>query len=225
MVTYVIGMADLVGVVIDVGCVGIGAVRIGGVLDPAVGGGVAGGTPIVPIVLSQQGRWIGPPVLRQLLSRHVDGCGSSRVVSNLESHLHVVRGASTSGLSVQVVSRRCRDEVIVVAGLELHPARGGGERAEGDGEVHQLLRLVTDCDDARGRRGDATRLVLFFGDGIDNVTLCVGVAQLVIGADYVHLVVLPRLVAPVNVNDVVRVVYSENRIGSVPMDKVGLTHR
>ncbi len=69
------------------------------------------------------------------------------VVGHLELDLHVVRGASASHSALHICVRRRGDEVVVTARLELHPSRSGGERAEGDGEVHELVRLCALGDD------------------------------------------------------------------------------
>lgn len=210
MVNYVVRMVDFIRVVVD-----IRRVRVRRVLDTLVGYAVRwmglGGVVRVE-VWPQQGGWVRSPGL--IPPGHIDSCGwlGAGVVSHLECHLHVVGGAVAAGLAVQVTARRRRDEVVVLARFELHPAWGGGERPECDGKVHQLLRLVADGDDARVGAGDPTRVVLFFGHGVDDVALRVGVARPVHRADDVDLVVLPWLVALVDVDDVVCVVDPENWI-------------
>lgn len=89
------------------------------------------------------------------------------------------------------------------------------KRPKGDGEEHHLLRLVADGDDPRIGVRDATRLVLDLGDVVDDVLLCfvVECARLVRRTDDVHLIVLERQVALVDVDYMVSVVYPEAKWG------------
>lgn len=108
--------------------------------------------------------------------------------------------------------RRLTDEVVVLSGPEFESAGLRRERTEGDGEVHELVGLVADGDDARIGIGDATRIVLFFGHVVDDVLFGVLLvrARRVHGTNDVDLVVFERNVVLVDVDDVVRVVYPES---------------
>jgi len=120
---------------------------------------------------------------------------------------------------MQVISRRCGDEVVILAGSELESAGLRCERAEGDGEVHELVRLVAHGDDARIGVGYAARVVLLLGHVVDDVLLGVVLVRprRVHRTDDVHLVVLERNVVLVDVDDVIRVVYPEYGVGGIPM--------
>ena len=73
-------------------------------------------------------------------------------------------------------------------------------------------------------RHDSTRVVLLFGDTVDDVLLNVRMSMLVERADDIDLIVLPWLVALVDVNDVVIVVNMKDRICGVPVDIMTLPH-
>ena len=150
------------------------------------------------------------------------GGGMLGVISHLESHFHVMRGATASHPLVEVVARGRGDKVVVLARGELHAARGGGEGSEGDGEVHELMRFVAYGNDSRVGLSDATGLELVFGHAVNNGLFFVLVSPLRItpidGTNDVHLIVLPRLVAAVDVDDMVGVINAKDRIGSVPVD-------
>jgi len=105
------------------------------------------------------------------------------------------------------------DEVVILAGSELESAGLRCERAEGDGEVHELVRLVAHGDDARIGVGYAARVVLLLGHVVDDVLLGVVLVRprRVHRTDDVHLVVLERNVVLVDVDDVIRVVYPESK--------------
>jgi len=120
---------------------------------------------------------------------------------------------------VQVISRRCGDEVVILSGSEFKSAGLRRERAEGDGEVHELVRLVANGDDSRIGIGYTTRVVLLLGHVVDDVLLGVILvrSRRVNRADDVHLVVLERDVVLVDVDYVVRVVYPEYGVGGIPM--------
>lgn len=106
-------------------------------------------------------------------------------------------------------------KVVVVSGEELEAARGGRERPECDGEVHELLRLVAHRNDPRIRVRDAARLVLGLAHVVDDelLRLVVERARLVHRTDDVDLVVLERQIPLVYVDDVVRVVDPESERG------------
>ena len=84
------------------------------------------------------------------------------------------------------------------------------------------MRLVADGHDGRLGVGDAARVKLLPADTVDDVLLRVLDARLGDGADDVGLVVLPRLVADIDINDVIGVVQPEHRVGLVPVDVVQL---
>ena len=147
------------------------------------------------------------------------------VISHLESHFHVMWGATASHSLVEVVARGRRDEVVVLPGGELHAPRGGGEGSKGDSEIHELMGLVAYGNHSRVRLGDATGLELIFGHAVNNrlfFVLMKGTwtwAGLAIDwTNDVHLIVLPRLVAGIDVNDMVGIINAKDRVGSVPVD-------
>ncbi len=138
-----------------------------------------------------------------------------------------MRGAPAADPPVDIAVRRCRDEVVVLSGSELHPPWGGGERPEGDGEVHQLVWLGALGNDAGVGVGDAAGVKLLLVHAVYDVGLN-GLGPgtpLIERADDVDLVILPRLVALIHINDVIRVVYSEDGIARVPVHVVVLAHR
>ena len=89
-----------------------------------------------------------------------------------EDQPHVVSPAAAARLLVQVSRRRRRHEEVVVARVELESSRRRRKRAEREGEVGRLERLVADGDDLR-RQVDVepTRLELVPGDVVDDVAL------------------------------------------------------
>lgn len=77
---------------------------------------------------------------------------------------HIMRSASSSVLLMYASrrARRCGHEVVVLSRLEFESARLRRERSERDGEVHELMWLITDGDDSRIAVDDAARVVFFF---------------------------------------------------------------
>ena len=175
-------------------------------------------------------RRIRPPLHVDDLGRFMGGGGMMLgVISHLESHFHVMWGATASHSLVEVVARGRGDEVVVLAGGELHAPRGGGEGAKGDSEIHELMGLVAYCNHSRVRLSDATGLELIFGHAVNNRLFFVLMPQIrftwglaIDWTNDVHLVVLPRLVAWVDVNDMVGIINAKDRVGSVPVDVMGL---
>ena len=104
------------------------------------------------------------------------------------------------------------DEIVILAGSELEAAGLRRERSERDGEVHELVGLVADGDDARIGIGDAASVVLLLGHVVDDVLFGVVLVRAgrVHGTDDVHLVVLERNVVLVDVDNVVRIVYPKS---------------
>ena len=83
------------------------------------------------------------------------------------------------------------------------------------------MRLVAQCHDLGARLRYPAAVILLLGDTVDDVLLhATYVPRLVHGTDNVDLVILPWVVAPVDVNDVVRPVDPEHGIGGVPVDVV-----
>ena len=103
------------------------------------------------------------------------------------------------------------DKVVVLSGPEFQSAGLRSERTERDGKVHQLVRFITNGNDAWIGICDAARVVLFFGHVVDDVLFCILFvrSRRVHGTNDVHLIVLERNVVLVDVDDVVRVVYPE----------------
>ena len=119
---------------------------------------------------------------------------------------------TTTTTTATIEESRLTDEVVILSGSELESTGLRCEWAEGDGEVHELVRLVAHGDDTWIGIGYATCVVLFFGYVVDDVLLSVVLVRprCVHRADDVHLVVLERNVVLVYVDDVVRVVYPES---------------
>ena len=136
-------------------------------------------------------------------------------VSNIEHHLHVVRAAEAAGPPVDVSLCRGGDEVICLARLELQAPGGGGEGPEGDGEVHEALRLVADGHNLGLGVGHSAALEFLLGHAVHNVFL-----QGVVGADQVQLVILPRQIPVVDIHNVICVVDAEDGICRVPINFV-----
>jgi len=112
---------------------------------------------------------------------------------------------------VDVLSVGSGDEVIVLPGFELEASGDGTEGPEGDGEVLEVLRFVTNGHNLGSRVGYPAGVKLLLGDTVDHMFL-LGVE----GTDDVHLVILPRKVSSVHIHDMVGVVHSKNGVGRVP---------
>lgn len=153
---------------------------------------------------------------------------AGRVLLSLAAHaehqLHVVGEAAAADAPVQVVLTGRADEVVVLSGEELQPARLRREGPECDGEEHELVRLVADGYYPRVGIGYSASVVLFLRHIVDDVLLRILVERVgrVHWTDDVHLVVLELAVALVQVEDVIRVVYPEDAVGGVPVDVEGL---
>lgn len=146
-----------------------------------------------------------------------------RVWGHLEDHFHVEGGAGASDPAMDVRPGGGGNEIIVLPRSKFQAARRGGEGAECDGEVHEVMGLVADGNYPRVGLGDAAGIVLGFVDAVDNVLLVtfrVPFSLFVHGAHYVDLVILPGVVACVDVDDVVGVVNAEDGVGGVPVDAV-----
>ena len=92
-------------------------------------------------------------------------------------------------------------------------------------EVHQFMRLVADGDHPGVGVGDPARVVLVLAHAIDDVGLHVVAmrARTINGANDIDLVVLPGLVAAIDVDDVIGVVDAEDRVRRVPVNVVALS--
>jgi len=109
-------------------------------------------------------------LLRALLGRRQEarvGAGPlrarRRLAANLEYHLHVVLSAGTeAALRVPLVAEEGRDEVVVLAGLELEPVRLRREGAKGDRDwgPRFTLLLVAHCDHAAAAASQPASVVL-----------------------------------------------------------------
>ena len=85
--------------------------------------------------------------------------------------------------------------------------------------------LVADGNNRWLRIGDAAGVKLFTADAVDDMPLRVLDARLGDGANDVGLVIFPRFVTNVDINNVVGVVKPEHRVGSIPVDVVNLPAR
>lgn len=153
---------------------------------------------------------------------------TGRVLLGLAAHaehqLHVVGEAAAAYAPVQVVLTGRADEVVVLPREELQPARLRRERPEGDGEEHQLVRLVADGYYPRVGVCYSASVVLLLGHIVDDVLLGILIECVwsIHRADDVHLVVLELAIALVKVEDVVGVVYPKDAVRGVPVDVEGL---
>lgn len=131
----------------------------------------------------------------------------------------MVSRAAATDATVKVVLARSRDEVVVLAGTKLQTPRLRSERSEGNGEIHELVRLVTHGDDARRRVSDPARVVLLLAHIIYNIFLSLLIAGVLIidWTDDIDLIILKGDIAFVDIYDVVCVVYPEYRVGSIPV--------
>jgi len=146
---------------------------------------------------------------------HIDDIAFFSIVSNFEDHLHVVRGTEATNFSVDIISVWGGDEINVLSGFELEASGDGTERPEGDGEVLEALRFITNSHNLWSRVGYPAGIKLLLGDTVDHMFL-LGVKW----TDDVDLVVLPRKVSLVHIHDMIRVVHSEYRIGCVPENQM-----
>lgn len=80
------------------------------------------------------------------------------LAAHLKDEAHVVCGASAAQPLVEAVelAARRRDKVVVLTRPKFKPARLRRERAKGDGEVHELMRFITDSNYSGVFVGDAT---------------------------------------------------------------------
>ena len=120
------------------------------------------------------------------------------VLGDPEDHLHVVAGAPAAHPTVDVLGVTGGDEVVVAARPELQAPGGRREGPEGDGEVHEGLRPVTDGHDPWPGVGHAAAVKLLLLDAVDDVLLGVEGAGFVDRTDEVDLVVLGGRVALVH---------------------------
>lgn len=88
------------------------------------------------------------------------------------------------------------------------------------------MRLVANCDHSWILLSDSTRLVFVFGYTVNHrfffVFLVMKLTRPVDRTNDVDLIKFPRLVARVDVYDVVSVVNAENGVATVPMDEMAL---
>ena len=174
------------------------------VLHVRVPAGLLEGVGVVDVVIRDV--WHpGVPVFAPECGRggYVGGHGGGRSLLFLhlchaEDHPHVVGGAPAAHPAMDILAVGGGDEVVVPAWPELQSARGGREAPEGDGEVHEGLRLVADCHNAWPWVGYPTRFKLLALHAVDDVLLGGGRAGLVHRADEVDLVVLRGQVALVH---------------------------
>ncbi len=129
------------------------------------------------------------------------------VVSHIEDHPHVVRGAVAANTSVKISGVGSGDEVIGVAWLEFQPTGSGTEGPEGDGEVEEPLGPVADGHNLGPGTRDPAVHVLLSAHAVDDMLLFRA------RADNVQLIVLPGQVTTVHIHHMVCIVCPENRIG------------
>ncbi len=116
-------------------------------------------------------------------------------------------------IAMRIKSNKKRtDKIVILSGSEFKPSGLRREWTEGDGKVHELVRLVADGNDPRVWIGDAARVVLLLRHVVNDVLLRVVFVRSgrVNWTDDVHLVVLERNVVLVHVDYVIRIVYPES---------------
>lgn len=97
------------------------------------------------------------------------------------------------------------------------------ERPERYREIHEFIRFVTHGDYPWIRIRYPARLVLILRHVVDDVLLhllLVFGTRRVNGTDQVHLIVLELDVVTIHVDHVIRIVYPEDGVRRVPMDRV-----
>ena len=147
------------------------------------------------------------------------------IICHFESHLHMVAWAVTTSSTVQITFGRSWDEVVVFPRLKLHPTWGWSEWSKGDGKVHQFMRLIANCNNSRIGIGDATWLIFIFANTVNYISLyIIAVSSWTIHrADDVNLIILPGIVAAIDIDDMVSVVNPKDWICCVPVDIVTLS--
>jgi len=145
------------------------------------------------------------PVLRPECCRSWDrlgflGCGvlDEVIVRHLDNHLHVVGLAPSPHSPVDVSVVRCGYEVVFLSRYELQASRSGSEGSEGDGEVHEGLRSVTDCHYPRSGTSDFAVVILLLLHPVDHMLLSIIVSSLHNRTNQIHLVVLPGKIVLIN---------------------------
>ncbi len=145
------------------------------------------------------------------------------VLSNMESHFHIVRGTASSHSPMEVILWRGGNEVVTMTRPELEATWCWCEWPESDGEVHQLMGPIANGNDFGIGLCDPTRIIFLFCHTIDDVLFLRGVcvcARLIDRAHNVDLIILPRVVATIDLDDVVMFVSSKEGVRGVPMDVV-----
>jgi len=146
---------------------------------------------------------------------HIDDIAFFSVVSNFKDHLHIVGGTESTNFSVDIISVWGRDEINVLSRFELEASGDGTERPEGDGEVLEALRFVTNSHNLWSRVGYPAGIKLLLGDTVDHMFL-LGVEW----TDDVDLVVLPGKVSLVNIHNMLGVINPKYRIGWIPENQM-----
>lgn len=101
----------------------------------------------------------------------LDIVGLAGLVFDFEDHFHVVGTASAALPLTEVARVRGRDEVIVLARLELHVPWSRGESPEGNGEDNLLTGFVADSHHPGIRIGDPAGVIILTVDIVDDVLL------------------------------------------------------
>lgn len=111
-----------------------------------------------------------------------------------------------------IQSQTLTDEIVILSGSEFKPTGLRREWTEGDGEVHELVRLVADGNDPRVWIGNAARVVLFLRHVVNDVLFSIVFVRAgrVNRANNVDLIVFKWNVVLVDVNNVICVVYPKS---------------
>lgn len=145
-------------------------------------------------------------------------------VPHFEHNLHVVRGATATDTSMQIISRARTNKVVVVPRKELQPAWLWRERPERNREIHQLEGLIAHGYDSRVGIRDTACLVLILAHVVDDILLDILIfcPRRIHWTNQIRLVVFELRVPAVHIYDVIGVIYEEDAVGAIPVDREGL---
>ena len=108
-------------------------------------------------------------------------------------------------------------QIIILSGFKLHTARSWTKISECDGEVLKSFGFVANGNNFWSLIVHSARIILFLRHTVDDVLL-----GAILWANEIQLVVFPRKIAFVNINNIVGVVQTKDGVGCIPEHKVGL---
>lgn len=121
---------------------------------------------------------------------------------------------------MKIFGRGCADEIIVLAWMKFEAAGGRAKTSEGDGEVQELVGFAANSDDSGLGVGDSARFEFLTTDTVDDMPF--GVLGIGFGnwTNNVDLIVFPRKITSVDIDDMISIVQPEHGICSVPVNVV-----